>query len=361
MTVCLKNFEYDLPERLIAQQPAAKRESSRLMRLFRDSGRVSHHRFEDIPSLLREGDLLVLNDTRVIPARFFCRRASGGRVEGLFLKVAEPGRWEVLLKNAGRCKPGEWLTFDSADQQLELLENCGQGRWIVSPQPAGEPAEILDKFGITPLPPYIRRGGQNEKAAGEDHNRYQTVYADRPGAVAAPTAGLHFTEAIFDALAGAGISTTRVTLHVGLGTFLPVKHDDLAAHPMHSEWYDMPAAAAEAILAAKAQGRRVVAVGTTAMRVCESVARVCGGQVAPASGWTELFLYPPAEFSVIDAMLTNFHLPASTLLMLVAAFCQPGGTDGIQTILDAYAEAIRHEYRFFSYGDAMLIETTGTG
>jgi S-adenosylmethionine:tRNA ribosyltransferase-isomerase len=356
MDIRLNNFDYDLPERLIAQQPAERREKSRLLRLSRGSGRLSHHTFVELPRLLRRGDLLVLNDTKVIPARFFCRRASGGRVEGLYLKTGPAGAWEVLLKNAGRCKPGERLILQGdASRQLELREDLGEGRWTLLPTPAGPAEEILSRVGVPPLPPYIRRQDDSQFTTADRH-RYQTVYAEKAGAVAAPTAGLHFTEEAFADLASAGVDTARVTLHVGLGTFAPVKHEDIAAHPMHSEWYDLPVEAAEKIAAARSQDRRVIAVGTTSLRVLESVARANNGRVVPASGWTDLFVYPPAEFYVVDAMITNFHLPKSTLLMLIAAFCQPGGTGGIRMILDAYAEAIRHEYRFFSYGDAMLIE-----
>lgn len=373
MSIRLNDFDYSLPERLIAQRPAHSRDASRLMHLSRQAGLVGHHTFSELPSLLRAGDLLVVNDTKVIPAKFFCTRASGGRIEGLYLDTDEQGRWKVLLKNASRCKPGEFLRFtvetsagDSTNSQagtmvesagggVKLLENLDGGRWRVEPDPASSAEEILQQVGTAPLPPYIKRADARAMAA-EDRQRYQTVYATRPGAVAAPTAGLHFTDEVLAALAEIGITTTRVTLHVGLGTFEPIKCEELAQHDMHTERFELSTEAADEITQAKAQGRRIVAVGTTSVRVLESVAARHGGQVQAQKGRTNLFLYPPSDFHVVEALITNFHLPKSTLLMLVAAFCDPGGLSGIKKILSAYARAVREEYRFFSYGDAMLIE-----
>jgi len=351
------DFSYTLPPERIAQQPAARRDASRLMVLHRAERRWEHRRFGELPGLLRAGDLLVLNDTRVIPARFTARRASGGQVEGLFLRE-EGGVWEVMLRNAGRCRSGEALAVEGTPEtQLELVAREGGGCWRVRPRPAVAAADLLARVGRTPLPPYIRRPAGAE--APDDRQRYQTVYAARDGAVAAPTAGLHFTEALLAELGAAGVHTVRVTLHVGLGTFAPVQAEDLAAHRMHAEWYDLPSEAAERVNAARRQGRRVVAVGTTSVRVLESAARAAaepGGPVQAARGWTDLFLYPPADFHVVDALVTNFHLPRSTLLMLAAAFCAPGRTDGTPLLLEAYADAVRQQYRFYSYGDAMLIE-----
>ena len=328
------------------------------MVLRRGPRRWEHRAFAELPALLRAGDLLVRNDTRVVPARFATRRPTGARIEGLFLREGDAGDWEVLLRGAGRCRPGEVLAFeDDGRAALELLERAGGGRWRVRPVPPGPAAEVLGRLGRTPLPPYIRRPGGSE--APGDRARYQTIYAARDGAVAAPTAGLHFTRATFAALAAAGVETARVTLHVGLGTFAPVQGEDLRAHRMHAEWYELPAETAERVNAARRQGRRVVAVGTTSVRVLESAARAAaepGGSLAAARGWTDLFLYPPADFHAVDALVTNFHLPRSTLVMLVAAFCAPGRTDGTAFLLDAYAEAVRQRYRFYSYGDAMLIE-----
>jgi len=317
---------------------------------------LAHHVFADLPKLLREGDVLVLNDTRVIPARFFGRRETGGRIEGLFLREDSEGRWRVMLKGAGRCKAGERLTADN-DLRLELVENLGQGRWALRAETDQSAVSVLDRIGQTPLPPYIRRPDDSHEQA--DRPRYQPGYARQPGAVAAPTAGLPFTPAVFDALDERGIERVTLTLHVGLGTFLPVKAHALDAHDMHAEWYDLSAGAAERLSAARAAGRRLIAVGTTSVRVLETVARAAGPDgdlFGPASGWTDIFLYPPADFRATDALVTNFHLPKSTLLMLVAAFCCPGGADGLPMILAAYAEAVAREYRFYSYGDAMLIE-----
>ncbi len=358
MPVSLADFDYDLPPERIAQAPADRRDRSRLLVLDRAGGQVADRIFSQLPDLLREGDLLVVNDTRVVPARFFCRRASGGRIEGLFLREADEGLWEVLLRNAGRCKPGERLELARIDDAaIELRENRGEGNWLVAPDPPAPAGEILAEAGQTPLPPYIRReAGADAPPAdeSEDRRRYQTVFAARDGAVAAPTAGLHFTDDVLAALEARGVARTAVTLHVGLGTFAPVKTHDLTRHEMHSEWYELPPAAAEAVNAARAAGRRVVAVGTTAVRVLETVAAP-DGRLRPARGWTDLFLYPPAEFRAVDALLTNFHLPRSTLLMLVAAFCSPGRTGGIATVLAAYRHAVAAGYRFYSYGDAMLI------
>lgn len=315
---------------------------------------MEHHIFAELPSLLRTGDLLVLNETRVIPAKFTCRRKTGAKIDGLFCREETTGRWEVLLKGAGRCRPGEQLELQKAEQfHLELQKNLGGGRWSVGVCPPAAAVEILRRAGTTPLPPYIHRPGPMSELT--DRRRYQTVYAARPGAVAAPTAGLHFTERLMDSLCEAGIQTARITLHVGPGTFEPVKTEDLADHRMHAEWYELPADAAGRLNAARREARRIVAVGTTSLRVLETVA-AGGEKFRPAHGWTDLFIYPPAEFRAADALITNFHLPRSTLLMLVAAFCSPGKTDGVGIILDAYAEAVRRKYRFYSYGDAMLIE-----
>lgn len=352
-TLRTEDFDYDLPPERIAQQPLDQRDRSRLMVLRRRAGKIEHRIFRDLPDLLQPGDVLVLNDTRVIPARFFARRASGGRVEGLFLHERSPGRWECMLRNAGRCGPGEPLTLQGPrEAELTLDETHGEGRWSLQVRPAVPAFELLEADGITPLPPYIHRDAQ--PGASADRTRYQTVFADRPGAVAAPTAGLHFTPELLGRLDRRGIKTARVTLHVGPGTFLPVKSDDLAGHTMHSEWYELPEQTAAELSAAQSAGRRIVAVGTTAVRVLETVA--AGGQpLRASSGWTDIFLYPPADFHAVDALITNFHLPKSTLVMLVAAFCSPGDTVGREMILDAYRQAVAEEYRFYSYGDAMLI------
>jgi S-adenosylmethionine:tRNA ribosyltransferase-isomerase len=347
------DFDYPLEPELIAQRPAGRREASRLMRLFRGSGAVEHRRFSELPELLRPGDLLVLNDTRVVPAKLAARRRTGGRIDGLFCREIRPGRWEVLLRGAGRCRPGEPLALDAdAAVTMTIDENLGAGRYVVRVTPPRPAEALLDRIGAAPLPPYIRRPADMTDEA--DRQRYQTVYASRPGAVAAPTAGLHFTEKLLADLARCGIQTATVTLHVGPGTFLPVKAERPRDHPMHAEWYELPPEAARDVAQARREGRRVVAVGTTSVRVLETVAT--GGELRGASGWTDLFIHPPASFRAVDALITNFHLPRSTVLMLVAAFCDPGGTGGVEVVLRAYAEAQRRRYRFYSYGDAMLIE-----
>ncbi|MDP6636225.1 MAG: tRNA preQ1(34) S-adenosylmethionine ribosyltransferase-isomerase QueA [Phycisphaerae bacterium] len=352
-----ENFDFELPAELIAQRPPARRDASRLLNLGRSGGILTDHSFSDLPQLLRRGDLLVMNDTLVIPARFRCTRSTGGRVEGLFLRVIGPGRWEVMLKNAGRCRIGESLTMIARDDTdptaIVLAENLGRGRWVVAPDGDRDALDILQAVGTIPLPPYIHRNPDYDDS--DDRRRYQTVYAARPGAVAAPTAGLHFTPEVFNALTDAGVSACCLTLHVGAGTFLPVKTDDLAGHQMHTETYELSDQTAQTINEARDDGRRIVAVGTTTVRVLETLAARTD-RFAPTRGETDIFIYPPEEFRAVDALITNFHLPRSTLLMLVSAFCSPGSVDGVEMMLSAYRHAVESEYRFFSYGDAMLIE-----
>jgi len=365
-----------LPRERIAQQPADRRDASRLLVLDRAAGRRRHTSFRQLPGLLPPGSLLVMNDTRVLPARLRLRRRTGMRIEGLFLREPEPGVWEVMLTGSGRLRAGEHLLIDESARTLLLLERLEAGTWRAGPAPGGDAFEILAECGRTPLPPYVKRGGgrgaggegrgtrgegkerkreremegwrDGEIAEQEDRERYQTVYARQPGAVAAPTAGLHFTPAVFEQLNAAGIERVFVTLHVGVGTFAPIRCDDLADHEMHAEWYDCPAAAASAVNAARNRGRPIVAVGTTSVRVLESCADEAG-HVRAGTGRTRLFIYPPYRFRVVDKLLTNFHLPGSTLLAMVFAFA------GREQILAAYEDAIRNGYRFYSYGDAMLI------
>ena len=366
MSLQTSDFDYNLPENLIAQAPTERRDNSRLMVLRRAEGvkakSLSHHVFADLPCLLKGGDVLVVNDTRVIPARFAVSRATGGRIEGLFCREIAPGQWEVMLRGAGRCRDGEKLSLFRGDRcTLTLCKHLERGRWIVRVEPAAAAMEILARAGSAPLPPYIRRDSLADNA--EDRQRYQTVYAARPGAVAAPTAGLHFTKHLLDSLSERGIEMLTVTLHVGLGTFAPVLAENPRKHKMHSEWYELTEASAVRLNLARRDGRRIVAVGTTSVRVLETVASgaIAAGlnerePFSPAAGWTDIFICPPADFHATDALITNFHLPRSTLLMLVAAFYRPGQTAGVPAILDAYARAIEQQYRFYSYGDAMLIE-----
>jgi S-adenosylmethionine:tRNA ribosyltransferase-isomerase len=341
-----------LPPHLIAQQPCVQRDQSRLLVLRRGGEILGHHQFRDLPALLTPGDLLVLNDTRVLPARVVGRRArTEGRWEGLILGTAAAGAWELLCQTRGRLIVGETLLVDAADNEasvpplrLCLIGKTPAGRWLAQPSEPGTPTELLARYGRVPLPPYIRKG----RAGPGDRERYQTVYANRAGAVAAPTAGLHFTPAVFEALRQRGIDWAFLTLHVGPGTFQPVKVEDVAEHRVESEWGELPAEAAEAINACKARGRRIVAVGTTSVRVLETAGSK-GSSLTAWSGDTDLTIRPPFDFRVVDALVTNFHLPRSSLLLLVAAFT------GMESMRRAYQVAVEKEYRFYSYGDAMLI------
>lgn len=338
-------FDYELPAELIAQEPCAERDRSRLMVVSRSDGSIRQQRFLDLPDLLRPGDLLILNDTRVLPARLLGkRRATGGNWEGLFLGQRPDGRWELMCQTRGRLMPREMIDVSPGPLGLRLLDRLDNGCWLVQPGEAGNAAAILQRHGHVPLPPYIRKG----KAGTADVERYQTVYARQAGAVAAPTAGLHFTSALFEALKKRGIGWAFITLHVGLGTFQPIQVDDYARHIMHAEWGQLPETTVDAIAACRRHGGRVIAVGTTSARVLETVAAM--GPLRSWSGETNLFIHPPYPFRAIDALLTNFHLPRSTLLLLVAAFA------GSALLHKAYALAIESRYRFYSYGDAMLIE-----
>ena len=347
----ISDFDYELPPDRIAQSPARPRDASRLLVLDRRTGAVAHRRFRDLPDLLRPTDLLVVNDTRVIPAALAARRASGARVDGLFLRVLAGGLWQVLLTGRGRLREGQSLALvDAAGAERATLALVGRGdggAWHARPPAGTDALRLLGEVGRPPLPPYIRRKGQAAALAARDREDYQTVYARRDGAVAAPTAGLHFTPRVLDVLAARGIGRVAVTLHVGVGTFQPVRVERLAAHRMHEEFAEISPEAAAGINRARAEGRRIVAVGTTTVRALESAAGE--GGVQAGGRWTDIFIRPPHRFRAVDALLTNFHLPRSTLLVLVSAFA------GRERILAAYAEAMREGYRFYSYGDAMLI------
>jgi S-adenosylmethionine:tRNA ribosyltransferase-isomerase len=348
IAVRLKELQFELPEELIAQRPAEPRDASRLLVLERSTGQIEHRKFRDICGYARPGDCLTLNDTRVIPARFFCRRATGGKVEGLYLHRVG-NLWRVLLKPAARLRIGERLVWANGDCGLVLDKRCERGEWDVHPEPALEPLELLQRVGQTPLPPYIHRP---DKPDAQDEQRYQTVYARRAGAAAAPTAGLHFTPGLLEELRAGGVNTAFLTLHIGLGTFAPISTDDLAQHHMHAECYEIDAQTIALLNATRASGGRIVAVGTTSVRLLESLESDLGrGDVPemPCSGWTEIFIYPPYRYRNVDCLLTNFHLPGSTLLALVMAFA------GVEQVRAAYAAAIAERYRFYSYGDAMLI------
>ncbi|MGM9615633.1 MAG: tRNA preQ1(34) S-adenosylmethionine ribosyltransferase-isomerase QueA [Oscillospiraceae bacterium] len=335
------DFMYDLPEELIAQTPAEKRDSSRLMVLDKQTGEIEHRHFYDLPTYLRPGDCLVLNDSRVIPARLFGTRPTGGAVEVVLLKDLGEGRWECLSRPGKKMRPGTEVTFGDGELTAVVEEVCPDGNRILRFSYEGIFLEILEHLGHMPLPPYI-------KAQLDDPNRYQTVYAREPGSAAAPTAGLHFTNELLDSIRAMGVKVCFVTLHVGLGTFRPVKVEDVEAHEMHSEFCTIPEETAQIIRETKAGGGRVIAVGTTSSRTLESFAGE-DGSISAASGWTNIFIYPGYKFKCIDALVTNFHLPGSTLVMLVSALA------GRENILHAYETAVREKYRFFSFGDAMFI------
>jgi len=326
-----------------------------LLVLHRDDGAIEHRRFTDLPDYLRAGDCLVINQTRVIPARLLGRRSTGGEVELLLLEPLDNGRWEVLARPAGRLRVGEKISF-AAELIATVEQKLAQGRSIVSLECPGELVAVLDRVGLTPLPPYIHREQQppGEASAAQraqeiaDRTRYQTVYAQEPGAVAAPTAGLHFDEAMLARLAAGDVEIARITLHVGLGTFRPVQVENIEKHDMNAERYEVTTEAAQLINTCRAAGGRIVAVGTTVVRTLETLADE-SGQIAADSGETNLFIYPGYKFRAVDVLLTNFHLPRSTLLMLVSAFA------GREQVLAAYQEAIDQRYRFYSYGDCMLI------
>lgn len=338
-----QDFYYELPEELIAQDPLADRSSSRLLVLDRQSGAVSHHTFREIADYLNEGDCLVINDTKVIPARLIgSKEETGAKIEVLLLKRKENNIWETLVKPGKKAKAGARINFGEGLLTGEVVGIAEEGNRLIRFSYEGIFEEILDRLGQMPLPPYITH-------QLEDKNRYQTVYAKHTGSAAAPTAGLHFTPELLKELEKKGVEIARVTLHVGLGTFRPVKVDEITDHHMHSEFYRIDEEAAEKINRAKAAGKRVVCVGTTSCRTIESAADETG-RLEEKSGWTEIFIYPGYRFKVLDGLITNFHLPESTLIMLVSALA------GRENVLGAYEEAVEERYRFFSFGDAMLIK-----
>lgn len=344
----LAQYDYELPRQLIAQSPLLNRADARLLIVDRARNSLSHKHVRDLPEILARSDCLVVNDTRVIPARLVgYRTRTGGHWEGLFLEADQQGSWRLICKTRGKLTAGETVTLINAkgedDSLVRLLLKQPDGSWIVRPEPDEEAFAMLDRVGRVPLPPYIRHGEMIES----DRKNYQTVYAREPGAVAAPTAGLHLTERLLDQLQDRGIEVLRLTLHVGLGTFRPIETDSLSDHQMHSEWGRLGLETAKQINQCRSRGGRVVAVGTTSVRVLETAAS--SGNLEPFTGWTDLFIRPPFEFRVVDALVTNFHLPLTTLLVLARTF------GGDELIRRAYEEAVREEYRFYSYGDAMLI------
>ena len=336
------DFYYDLPQEQIAQTPIEPRDHSRLMVLHRENDEIEHRRFDDILDYLDEGDCLIVNDSRVIPARIYgVKEDTGAKIEFLLLKQLSGDRWETLVKPGKKAKVGAKFIFGDGLLKAEVVDIVDDGNRIVELQSEENIYTTLDKIGQMPLPPYIT-------AKLEDQERYQTVYSHELGSAAAPTAGLHFTNELLDRIRAKGVNIGYVTLHVGLGTFRPVKVDDVTKHKMHSEHYEVPAETAELIRQTKANGKRVIAVGTTSCRTLESVAAEYG-EIKPCDGFTDIFIYPGFEFKVLDGLITNFHLPESTLIMLVSAFY------GYDKTMKAYEVAVREKYRFFSFGDAMLI------
>ena len=353
------DFDFKLPPELIAQQPLPRRDQSRLLVLHRVSGKIEHRNFLDILDYLQAGDVLVLNDSRVIPARLRGVNArSGGQFEVLLLKENQANDWWVMLRPGKRARIGTEIAFrDLSGNQSSVhglvIETNAEGHRRIRFNGVADVKTALDALGEVPLPPYIERADNAQREF--DRQRYQTVYARGAGSVAAPTAGLHFTEEVLGQLRARSIEVCFVTLHVGLGTFAPVKAERITEHIMHEEFFDLPGETAQIINRAKTEKRRVIAVGTTTLRVLESVAGANAGKINAGSGSTRIFIYPPYEFRIVDALLTNFHLPRSTLLMLVSAFAAPGQTRGREMVLSVYEEAISRRYRFFSYGDAMLM------
>ena len=335
------DFAYDLPQELIAQTPLEQRDASRLMCLDKTTGEIRHRIFRELPELLREGDCLVMNDSRVIPARLFGTRPTGGSVEVVLLRDLGGGEWECLTRPGRKTPPGTEITFGGGELTAVVTRAEADGNKVLRFRYEGIFLEILEKLGQMPLPPYIK-----EKL--EDPERYQTVYARDPGSAAAPTAGLHFTRELLEEIESRGVKTCRVTLHVGLGTFRPVKEENIEDHPMHSEFCIVPEETAETVNWTHAEGGRVIAVGTTSCRTLESFAG-SDGILRAGSGWTDIFIYPGYRFRTVDALITNFHLPESTLIMLVSALA------GRENILNAYRRAVELRYRFFSFGDAMFI------
>ncbi len=343
----LETYDYTLPDELIAKEPLARRDASRLLVVRREAGTIEHRQIAELPELLLAGDCLVVNDSRVLPARLQgVRTRTGGKWEGLYLGSEASGLWRLIGQTRGKLQPGEVLAIPAAGFEplrLTLIERIDEGGWLVEPPQSGSPVELLERYGQVPLPPYMDR----EQPTEADRERYQTTYARSPGSVAAPTAGLHFSTELLSRCAARGIDRTQVTLHVGMGTFRPVSVEDVREHVMHSEWCELSSETAAKLQSVKASGGRVVSVGTTSLRTLESAVVGVGWQAW--SGETRLFIRPPYQFQAVDILLTNFHLPKSTLLMLVSAF------GGYELIREAYRQAVAERYRFFSYGDAMLV------
>ena len=346
-TYKISHYDYTIPKHLIAQHPTAKRDESRLLVLHRKSARIEHRKFYDIIEYLNCGDVLVLNDTKVAPARIIGYRTTGGRVEGLIIKEILENTWEILLQSNHGLKENESLCFGNNTVIGRLVCRNDTGSWTIKFEDRRKFIEMLENSGRMPLPPYIKRNPEDKSSGTDDEERYQTIYAKKMGAIAAPTAGLHFTENILQELTNKGIKIVYITLHVGLGTFKTIKEEDFRQHTIHKEFYNIPEAAIDTINKAKSLGKRIIATGTTTCRVLETLAR--NHTSKRSSGWTDLFIYPPYKFKLTDSLITNFHLQRSTLILLVSAFA------GGENIASSYEEAISLGYRFYSYGDCMLI------
>ena len=342
--VLTSDFDYHLPPELIAQQPLPQRDQSRLLVLDRANGSIRHSTFSRLPDHLSPGDCLVLNDSRVLPAAFRANRSTGGNIQGLFLSQSQ-GLWQVMLRPSARLRQGESLDLLGYPGQLILTDSLGKGQWSARVEPSAPVLQILEQIGHTPLPPYIKRQPNCDDPS--DRQRYQTIFAQQPGSVAAPTAGLHFNQKMFNSLQAKGINKAYLTLHVGLGTFAPITAENIDQHRMHSEYFSISADTVSMIQAARSTGHRRVAVGSTSLRVLESASAT--GKLTPQQGCTDIYIKPGYKFAATDAMLTNFHVPRSTLLVLVCALASP------ELIFEAYQQAIDRKYRFYSYGDAMLI------
>lgn len=348
-------YHYDLPPHLIAQFPAAERDRSRLMLLGRGGDDIAHHTFRELPALLRDrfpgGCLLVVNNTRVLPRRLFGSLPGGGALDALLVEEERPGLWRAMIKNARRIKPGMTLRFSGGEISARAIERTGEGHWRLEFPDAGSLPMRLERHGMIPLPPYIRRDAGDAPRHEADRGAYQTVFAAVDGAIAAPTAGLHFTPAVLDGLRAGGIPLAELTLHVGIGTFAKIHAEDPSSHVMHREWFEIPASTCVAVQEAQARRQPVIAVGTTTVRALESWRRE--GQPRGFAGWSALYIRPPFTFGVVDGLITNFHQPRTTLMLMVSAF------HGRARLLSAYRNAIENDYRFFSYGDCMAILPAG--
>jgi S-adenosylmethionine:tRNA ribosyltransferase-isomerase len=342
----LSSYDYKLPQSLIAQHPAPKRDQSRMLFLERKSGKISNRNFTEIVSLLPESSCLVINNTKVLPARIPGKRQSGGKIEALLIEENNNGDWSAIVRKAGRIKQGERLEFCDGKLLAKAKERLEEGEWLLEFEETERLKERLEDVGLPPLPPYIERRNASDLQNTKDRERYQTCFATEPGAIAAPTAGLHFTPEILTEIENRGINILEVTLHVGLGTFSSIDQEDIRKHKMHAEFFSVSSQTLRQLQVYQNNNKQMINVGTTSVRVLETLARQ---NFQESSGWTDIFIYPPCKFKMTDGLLTNFHLPKSTLMLLVSAFC------GRDLLLSAYQHAVAEKYRFFSYGDCMLI------